>query len=255
MESPDLVSDESPQTTRNASVEDLLKIARIDLSRNSLGAAEKALEQAIVANSQEPEAFHLLGLVYSKKGKFKKAILAFQRALALEPGHTEAAIALSSLYSDVGRYKEGSAVYQAAKKRLEKTIPGHDPKINRTLADRHRETGTLYLRYERHQEALHEFTKALNLEPDHIGTAISIAKCMAKSSDRPGAIAFLRKMLMRFPRQPEAKIQLGILLHSEQDLVEARREWEEALEMDPENKSAKMYLSMLEYEPSGSRLQ
>lgn len=95
---------------RVRTIDDLLRLAREDISRNSLTSAEKTLEQAILLNNQSPDAFHLLGFVYSKKGKFKKAILAFQKALSLDPTHTEAAIALSSLYNDVGRYREGADV-------------------------------------------------------------------------------------------------------------------------------------------------
>ena len=63
--------------TRATNIEELLRLAREDLARNSLTSAEKSLEQAILLNNQIPEAFHLLGYVYTKKGKFKKAILAF----------------------------------------------------------------------------------------------------------------------------------------------------------------------------------
>jgi tetratricopeptide (TPR) repeat protein len=234
---------------RVRTIDDLLRLAREDISRNSLTSAEKTLEQAILLNSQSPDAFHLLGFVYSKKGKFKKAILAFQKALALDPTHTEAAIALSSLYNDVGRYREGADVYHTAKKRLDRTLPGHDPKINKHLAEKHSELGTLYMRYERFQEAYHEFTKAMNLEPDSSATAVQMAKCLAKSGDKEGAAQFLKRTLARFPKNVDAKVQLGILLHSQQQLREAKREWQEALALDPANKSARMYLSMLEYEP------
>lgn len=77
-----------------------------------------------------------------------------------------------------------------------------------------------------------------------------MAKCLAKSGDKEGAIQFLKRTLSRFPKHVDAKIQLGILLHSQQNLRDAKREWQEALAIDPANKSARMYLSMLEYEPT-----
>lgn len=235
--------------SRAPSVDDLLRIAKEDISRNSLTSAEKTLEQAILMNNQVPDAFHLLGYVYSKKGKFKKAILAFERALNLDPFHTEAAIALSSLYNDVGKYREGASVFFKAKKRLDRTLPGFDPRINQSLAQRHYELGLLYTRFERFQEAHHEFTKALNLEPDNISYSVHMAKCLAKAGDKEGALNFLKKTLEKHPKSVDAKVQLGILYHSQQKLREAYREWQEALSLDPENKSAQMYLSMFEYEP------
>ena len=235
--------------SRAPTVEDLLRLAKEDIARNSLSSAEKTLEQAILMNNQVAESFHLLGYVYSKRGKFKKAILAFQRALNLDPFHTEAAIALSSLYNDVGKYKEGAAVFYKTKKRLDRVAPGHDPRINQNLAQKHFELGLLYMRFERFQEAHHEFSKAIHLEPDDMKSAVQKAKCLSRTGDKGAAVTFLRKTLERNPRSVEAKIQLGILYHAQKQLKEASREWQEALALDPENKSAQMYLSMLEYEP------
>lgn len=227
-------------------IDDLLRLAREDLARNSLTSAEKALEQAILLNNQVPDAFHLLGYVYTKKGKFKKAMLAFERALALDPFHTEAAIALSSLYNDVGKYREGAQVFHKAKKRLDKTLPGFDPRINQSLARKHYELGLLYMRFERFLEAHHEFVKAYNLEPDNVMNAVMMAKCLSKSGDKEAAVNILRKGLQANPKSVDAKIQLGIILHAQQKLKDAQREWEEALALDPDNKSAQMYLSMLD---------
>jgi len=235
--------------SKESTIEDLLRLAREDLTRNSLTSAEKSLEQAILLNNQVPDAFHLLGYVYSKKGKFKKAILAFEKAIALDPFHTEAAIALSSLYNDVGKYKEGAQVFYRTKKRLEKTAPGFDPRINQGLAKQHYDLGVAYLRYERFQEAYHEFAKALNLEPDNVLNSVQMAKCLAKTGDKDGAVVLLKKGLATNPKSIDAKIQLGILFHSQQRIREAQKEWQEVLTLDPQNKSAAMYLSMLDYEP------
>ncbi len=235
--------------SRAPTVDELLRLAKEDISRNSLSSAERTLEQAILMNNQVADAFHLLGYVYSKRGKFKKAILAFQKALGLDPFHTEAAIALSSLLNDVGKYKEGAQVFNKTKRRLERVLPGHDPRINENLARKHHELGLLYLRFERFQEAQHEFAKALNLEPENVSNAVQMAKCMSKQGNKLGAITFLKKTIETYPKCVEAKIQLGVLHHAQQHLRDAYREWQEALSLDPENKAAQMYLSMLEYEP------
>jgi tetratricopeptide (TPR) repeat protein len=236
----------TPGLQPNDSVVELLRIAKEDLARGSLTSAERTLEQAILLNNQVPDAFHYLGHVYSKRGKFKKAILAFQKALALDPFHTEAAIALSSLYNDVGKYKEGAQVFYKAKKRLDKTQPGHDPRINRELAVKHGELGGMYLQYERFIEAHHEFAKALNLDPETPRYAISMARCLSRTGDKEGAVALLKKTLESDSKNVEAKVQLGVLYHSLQKLGEAKGQWQSALDLDPNHKSALMYLSMLE---------
>jgi tetratricopeptide (TPR) repeat protein len=236
--------------SRAPTVDDLLRMAREDIARSSLSSAEKTLEQALSINTRSAEAYHLLGCVYSKRGKFKKATVAFQNALHIDPFFTEAAIALSSLFNDVGKYREGAAVFHQAKKHLDKLPPGHDPKINRTLAQRHHELGLLYMRFERFAEANHEFNKALNLDPGNVTISLQIAKCLAKLGDRSAAIAFLKQLIAQNPRFAEARIQLGILLHSQQQVREAQREWKDALALDPGNRQAQMYLNMVDL-PSG----
>ncbi len=224
-------------------------MAREDIARNSLTSAERILEQAILLDNSQADAFYQLGYVYSRRGKFKKAIAAFQKTLALDAFYTEAAIALSSLYNDVGRYRDGAQVFQKTKQRLDKVSAGHDPRINRTLAKHHHELGLFYLRFERHSEAHHEFAKALNLEPENAGHAVQMAKCLSRMGDKAGAITFLRKTVEGQPSSVEARIQLGVLYHSQQLLRDAHREWQEALSMEPDNKAARMYLSMLDFEP------
>ncbi len=229
-------------------LEELLSLAREDLNRNQLSTAEKNLEQAILLNNQSPEAFNLLGHVYTKKGKFKKAILAFKKSLVLDPSHTEAAIALSSLQNDVGNYKEAAIVYQNAKRRLENTQPGFDPRINQALAKSHFTIGVSYMKFERFLEAHHEFSKSFQLDPENNFSAIQMARCLSKTGNKEWALNLLKKATESHPKDVGAKIQLGILYHSLKKLKEAYRQWSEALLLDPENKSAQMYLSMFEYE-------
>lgn len=233
-------------SSKSTNIEELLQLAREDLARNRLTSAEKTLAQAILLNNQVSDAFYLMGYVYSKKGKLKKAILAFERALSMDPFHTEAAIALSSLYNDMGKYKEGASVYFKARKRLDRVLPGHDPRINQDLAKKHHDLGLAYMRYERFREAYEEFEKSQQLEPGNVNYPVKMAVCLGKTGDRAAAADLLQKLLQHHPKCIEAKIQLGILYHSLKKIQDAYREWQGALTIDPDHKSAQMYLSMIE---------
>lgn len=239
-------------TKGTLTVDELLRLAREDLDRSSLGSAEKFLEQAVLMNNQVADTFYLLGQVYVKKGKFKKAALAFERATVLDPFHTDAAIALSGLFNDLGRYREGAEVFSRTKRRLGSHQPGHDPRINQGLSEQHYQLGLSYVRFERFQEAHHEFTKALNLSPDNHTYAIQMAKCLSKSGDKEGAADLLRKTLQKSPKNVDAKVQMGVLHWSTGKLNEAHREWIEALSIDPNHKAAQMYLNMYESKSSSS---
>lgn len=227
-------------------IDELLQLAREDIARNRLSSAEKTLAQAILLNNQVSDAFYLMGYVYSKTGKLKKAILAFERSLSMDPFHTEAAIALSSLYNDMGKYKEGASVFFKARRRLDRVLPGHDPKINQLLATKHHELGLLYLRFERFREAHDEFERVQQLDPGNVQAAVKMAVCLGRTGDKPAAVDLLKKLLEHHPKCIDAKIQLGILHHSLRNLQDAYREWQGALAIDPDHKGAQMYLSMIE---------
>ncbi len=233
-------------STKSTDTEELLQLAREDVLRNRLSSAEKYLAQAILLNNQIPDAFYLMGMVYSKRGKLKKAILAFQKALTLDPCHTDAAIALSSLYNDMGKYSEGALIYQRAKKRLDRVLPGHDPRINRELSKKHAELGDSYLQYERFEEAHDEYEKAGLLDAQQVQYTVKRALCLSKLGSKTQAAELLSGLVQTHPDCVEARIQLGVLYHSLKKLTDAHREWQEALALNPDHKKAQMYLSMIE---------
>ena len=70
------------ETSRGPTIEDLLRLAREDVTRNSLTNAEKTLEQAILMNNQVPDRVSSLGLRLFQAGKVQESHFGVSTRLA-----------------------------------------------------------------------------------------------------------------------------------------------------------------------------
>ena len=121
---------------------------------NQTALAIDELEMASRLDGGSPEIQNDLGLAYQNMGLQGQAVKAFERALALEPRMTQAAINLSNVYSATGRSAEAQNV-------LSQAISS-----NPNDARAHNNLGTLLSIDGKWNAAMYEFQKAVTLEPN-----------------------------------------------------------------------------------------
>jgi tetratricopeptide (TPR) repeat protein len=119
-----------------------------------VGLAIDELEIASRLDGGSPEIQNDLGLAYQTMGLSAQATKAFERALALEPRLTEAAINLSNIYSMQARMTDAENV-------LSQAISS-----NPNNAKAHNNLGTLFSMESKWSAALYEFQKAVTLAPN-----------------------------------------------------------------------------------------
>ncbi len=102
----------------------------------------------------------------------------------------------------------------------------------------------LYLTYQRYDEALFEFNKAIGLDSTNLEARIKIAKCYAKKGFVNKAIDELKVLKNEEPNYAPARVALGIIHYGNGDVLEAQTEWEKVLLKDPFNQEASMYLNL-----------
>jgi tetratricopeptide (TPR) repeat protein len=119
-----------------------------------VGLAIDELEIASRLDGGSPEIQNDLGLAYQTMGLHAQATKAFERALALEPRMTEAAINLSNIYSMQNRVGDAQNV-------LSQAISS-----NPNNAKAHNNLGTLFSMEGKWSAALYEFQKAVTLAPN-----------------------------------------------------------------------------------------
>jgi Tfp pilus assembly protein PilF len=82
------------------------------------------------------------------------------------------------------------------------------------------------------------------LDPTTLEIRIRRAKAFAKKGFITRAIQELQQLKTENPHFVAARIQLGLLHYSQNNILDAELEWEQVLEIDPVHNEAKTYLEM-----------
>ena len=94
----------------------------------------------------------------------------FEKALAINPNYTDAALNLSVTYNDRGKYKEARDIYSRAIKNSydKRDEEGIDPFARGKLSNMHAELGDAYAEISRFDDAVREYERALGLSPSFV---------------------------------------------------------------------------------------
>lgn len=193
------------------------------------------------------KTYFLMANIFHLKGEIGKAIKGFNKCLSLDPSHTDASISLSVLYNDIGQYEEAKRIFEVANQRVKAgkdTSFIEDQHINKKFAAKHFELAEMYFTYNRYDEALFEYNKVKNLDPENLEVRIKIAKTYAKKSFLNKAFDELQLLKNEHPSYLPGRISLGVLFYGCGKILEAQSEWEKVLTKDPRNEEAKMYLNL-----------
>lgn len=209
--------------------------------------AERICENCVAspeAGDTKKTALHLLGTCHYMQGRVGKAIDCFKQILSIDPKHTDAAISLSIVYNDIGRYDEAKKIYQIANQSLQLKRPGSDGLLDRKFALKHVEMGDLYFKYHRYDDALDDYSKAARLDPQQLEIRIKMAKVYARKGFTTRAIQELQQLCHENQGFLPARIHLGLMYFSQNNVIDAQLEWERALSQDPSNQEIHTYLEM-----------
>ena len=172
--------------------------------------AVTAFQNAITLDSDFAAAHYNLGLAYLKMEAYPRAVSSLEKTIALEPNHTAAyhALALSYLgQQELGKARDAArealkidANYQPARSLLEAIDPSFipmpspsttevqnvtppepepEPSVSsqpdaKSSHETHHELGIAYLDAKMHTEAITEFKKAIDIDPDFVAAHISL---------------------------------------------------------------------------------
>lgn len=213
------------------------------LAQRNFEHSAKLIHQKISDNPNS-DAYYLLGVWHYFQGQIAPTIDALKKSLELDPRHTDAAICLSVLYNDIGRYDEAKNVFEAANQSLTQRQTFQDASINKKFAVKHLELADLYMRYRRYNEAIDEYSKASSLDPLTLDIRLKRAKAFSKKGLTTRCIQELQQLKKDHPGYLPARIQLGLIYFGEGNILEADVEWEQVLDIDPDNREAKSYMEM-----------
>ena len=217
---------------------EMLETARLKFNNGEYGIAESILQQLVLSDASNPEVFHLIGCISYKKGKIKKAVKAFRRALDINPDYTDSTVGLSMVLNDTGRYEEAKRVFNKGLTAERKTVKARsNPMIEDKIALKHRELGDLYMQIERFDEASEQYIEAYKIaqNEDKLLIRMQLVNCYLKKNETQRAINELKRIIIERPKFLEAKIKLGEALYGMNRTMDAVEQWESVLLRDPDN--------------------
>lgn len=229
-------------------LEQLITHGREHYQAGEYDKAEKFLAEVVEMRPTFPDVFNMLGVIYHAQGRFQEAEEAFENALRINPNYTEAALNLSVTYNDRGKYEKAREVYSRMLSNSAEQPRGLDPFARGKIANMHADLGEVYAGFGMHDEAVREYSKALDLCPDFVDLRVRLGNVYRDMGLFNAAIAEFEHAKRLRPEYLPARINLGVTLFSLARKDEAIREWREVLAHDPGNKNAALYLRMVQDE-------
>ena len=230
------------------SIQKLISNQRYEEARAECESFISGADSATLKNDPgKKTAMHLLGTCFYLQGQLGKSIEAFQKILSVDPKHTDSAVSLSIIYNDIGRYDEARKIYQVANQSLQLKRQGSDELLDRKFALKHVELGDLYFKFHRYDDALEDYAKAVRLDPRQLEIRIKLAKVYAKKGFTTRAIQELQQLCREHEDFVAARVQLGLMYSSQDNVIDAQLEWERARALDPSNEELLTYLSMAKH--------
>jgi TolB-like protein/Tfp pilus assembly protein PilF len=186
--------------------------------------------------SSNAEAYnqYLLGNAFNDRENpdgWRRAISAYDKALALDPAYGAALAGLSEAHARLADSEGDVALMGQALEDARKAIAA-SPR----LADGYISNGNVILSFNRDLAgAKRSFDKALALDPRHPGVPDSYARLLIGQGKLAEAIAMLRQAIERSPLDAGEWGQLGRILNANGDFAAARQALDRSLEINPES--------------------
>jgi Tfp pilus assembly protein PilF len=186
----------------------------------------------------------MMGVIHHDRGRLDAAREAFQRALAINPSYTEAALNLAVTCNDMGDYQAAQDVYRTAVRRDGRGQQQVDPFAKGKIANLHAQIAGAYEEISMPNEAVAEYRSAIRLCPHFADIRVRLAELYRQMGDVVAARYELEEAVVARPDYVPARLALGVVWLVSGQRAKAVEVWQEALALDPGNKVAQMYLRM-----------
>ena len=230
---------------------ELVALGREHFQRGDYSLAAGHLEQVVARGARFADVHHMLGVIYHQLGEFELAQRAFQKALEINPNYIEAALNLAIVCNDLGQYDRAQQIYGdaigRARSKHKRDANGDeplDPFTRGKIANLHAAVGDGYVSVRRPNDAAAEYRRALSLCPTFVDLRLKLANALQDANDADSALAEFRLAVQHAPAYLPARVALGTALYASGKLDEAVAQWEEVLRIDPQHRTAGMYVKL-----------
>ncbi len=209
--------------------------------------ALRAFQPLLENHPRFADVHYMVGLLHERQGALEPATDALERALAINPGYSEAVLALAGVYEQRGMFDESrSLIERSADQPLRNEGPERvDATTRAKLANLHAAIGDAYAEVGDWREAVDAYRKALDRAPGFHDIRYRLGIALREAGLPSQSLAEFRRILRVHPDYLEAQVQLGLTSYTLGRIDDARRAWAEVLEREPSRSDARMYLRMV----------
>jgi len=208
--------------------------------------AEAYLLKVVEVETGFADVMNMLGVIYHDRGQVGMAQEYFEKALRINPRYTEAALNLAVTYNEQGKYDEAKRIHEHATSLAPQEEREIEPFARGKLANMHADLGRAYAELMLYDRAVTQYREALGLSPEFVDIRTRLGQLLKDAGRLDEALAELAQVKQMRPGYVPGRISLGATHLARGDKDAARQEWQEVLEIDPENRTAGMYLRMVE---------
>jgi tetratricopeptide (TPR) repeat protein len=228
------------------SIKEILQIGKHHFDNKRYAQAEQYLRRVVDEHPRYADVFNMLGVISHIDGKFASAVESFEKALEINPHYTEAMLNLAVLYNDLGQYDKAKDLYARLKDHKPAGTCRIEPVLRGKLSNLHADIGDIYRSIGLFDHAIGEYKKALALNPHYLDIRTKLGQALRENGRTHDSLAEFKQVLKEKTTYAPALIQLGVTYYTLDKANDAKNAWRKALECEPENEYAKMYLRLCE---------
>ncbi len=189
-----------------------------------------ASDRALSLAPQLAPAHVTLGIIYSGRQEFGRALDAFERALSIDPTNVEALRQRGLTYREMERYDEAEADFQRVLDLRPNYLPGYNG------------LASVYLKLGRVDEAIRVYQEGLAFAPSNRKLLGNLGATFYDASRYGEAVDIFRRLLRMNPNDPDAAYSLATASFYLGDFEEAADLYERVLAAYPANYEVRQYL-------------
>ena len=272
---PAAIAQNSGKTVRHHKVQeqdaaaDALAEAEGDIEKRDYANAELLLKKYLQTQSENYAAWYDLGFVYHQLGKREDAVAAYRKSVSAKPDVFESNLNLGLALADSGDPQAEQFLraatnltpssnaaqghmraWMALGGLLETTKPKeaiaafqHAASLDPKDPEPHLESGTLFEKQQKLEDAEQEYQQALSIAPDSTDALIALSNLYMREKRFTDAEPPLKKLVQLHPNDATAHFQLGRMLAIAGKNADAASEMEAGLKLDPTDKKAQRDLA------------
>ena len=209
-------------------------LGTLSLQGSDLDQARQYLEKAVQLRPAYPEAWNNLGMIVAQQGRPGEAIQDFQRALAQRSSFAPALLNLGNIYRRQGDFAQAEELIRRAL-----ALDPNDPEINYSL-------GMLFAQQNLLEPAAEFLEKAIALRPGYPEARNNLGVLYVRRKQYAQAEDQFKAAIRADASFGDSYLNLARLYILQDEKPNARDVLEDLLRIQPDNKSAKQALEVLE---------